>query len=132
MFAGDIGEWQPNGTMKIIDRKKNIFKLSQGEYVAVEVLERAYMQSPLVASVNRLITKKILNQITFMLSFNLPRGRLLLTRSGSMGTALSHSLLLWLSLRGKLSRNGQQPTTRPVILQSCALIPKQGVTFRIS
>jgi len=58
MFAGDIGEWQPNGTMKIIDRKKNIFKLSQGEYVAVEVLERAYMQSPLVASVNRLITKK--------------------------------------------------------------------------
>ncbi|XP_071715638.1 long chain acyl-CoA synthetase 4-like isoform X1 [Rutidosis leptorrhynchoides] len=49
--TGDIGEWQPDGSMKIIDRKKNIFKLSQGEYVSVENLESIFSLVPSVDSI---------------------------------------------------------------------------------
>ena len=29
LHSGDIGQWLPNGVLKITDRKKHIFKLAQ-------------------------------------------------------------------------------------------------------
>jgi long-chain acyl-CoA synthetase len=49
--TGDIGEWLSTGALKIIDRKKNIFKLAQGEYVAAEYLETLFQRSKYVMQI---------------------------------------------------------------------------------
>ncbi|XP_063537211.1 long-chain-fatty-acid--CoA ligase 5 isoform X1 [Cydia strobilella] len=49
--TGDIGKWLPNGTLKIIDRRKHIFKLSQGEYIVPEKIENIYIRSQYVEQI---------------------------------------------------------------------------------
>ncbi|MEM6328387.1 MAG: AMP-binding protein, partial [Bacteroidota bacterium] len=46
--TGDIGEFTPEGYLRITDRKKALFKLSTGKYVIPQPVENALTESPLI------------------------------------------------------------------------------------
>ncbi|ORX66938.1 acetyl-CoA synthetase-like protein [Linderina pennispora] len=49
LYTGDIAQINLDGTISIIDRLKNIFKLSQGEYIAPDYLQVVYERHPLIS-----------------------------------------------------------------------------------
>lgn len=49
--TGDIGQWEPNGHLKVIDRKKNLVKTLNGEYIALEKLESVYRSNQYVQNI---------------------------------------------------------------------------------
>ncbi|KAN0120613.1 expressed putative fatty acid biosynthesis enzyme [Russula decolorans] len=49
--TGDVGEWNKDGTLSIIDRIKNLIKLQGGEYIALERLESTYKSCQFVSNI---------------------------------------------------------------------------------
>ncbi len=51
LMTGDIGTVDAKGRLYVIDRKKHVFKLAQGEYIAPEKLERIYLECPVLSQI---------------------------------------------------------------------------------
>ncbi|XP_066508297.1 fatty acid CoA ligase Acsl3-like [Hoplias malabaricus] len=49
--TGDIGEFEPDGCLRIIDRKKDLVKLQAGEYVSLGKVEAALKNCPLIDNI---------------------------------------------------------------------------------
>jgi long-chain acyl-CoA synthetase len=50
-FTGDIGQFMADGSLRIVDRKKNLVKLKGGEYVALERMEGVFGNSSFVDAI---------------------------------------------------------------------------------
>ncbi|CAB3400395.1 unnamed protein product [Caenorhabditis bovis] len=49
--TGDIGEFREDGSLKIIDRKKDLLKLSHGEYISLGKVETNLLTNPIVDNI---------------------------------------------------------------------------------
>jgi len=49
--TGDIGQFMSDGSIRIVDRKKNLVKLKGGEYIALEKMEMVYGNSTFVDAI---------------------------------------------------------------------------------
>lgn len=108
--TGDIGEWDHNGHLKIIDRKKNLIKTLNGEYIALEKLESIYRAATVVANICVYADDRRTKPIAIIVPAE-PALLKLADKLGVKGTGiddLSHSTLLQAAVLKELQQTGRQ------------------------
>ncbi|KAI9800833.1 MAG: hypothetical protein M1825_003616 [Sarcosagium campestre] len=85
--TGDIGEFDKNGHLKIIDRKKNLVKTLNGEYIALEKLESIYRSATVVANICVYAAPDKAKPIAIIVPAE-PALKLLAEQNGVQGTGL--------------------------------------------
>ncbi|MCA5005980.1 AMP-dependent synthetase/ligase [Sphingobacterium bovistauri] len=48
LYTGDIGQWEDERFLKIVDRKKEMFKTSGGKYIVPQAIESKMVESPFI------------------------------------------------------------------------------------
>uniref|UniRef100_A0AAQ5XFZ3 long-chain-fatty-acid--CoA ligase n=1 Tax=Amphiprion ocellaris TaxID=80972 RepID=A0AAQ5XFZ3_AMPOC len=73
--TGDIGEFHPDGCLKIIDRKKDLVKLQAGEYVSLGKVEAVLKNCPLIDNICAYAN----SDQSYVISFVVPNQKQLMT-----------------------------------------------------
>uniref|UniRef100_A0A8D0ASG7 long-chain-fatty-acid--CoA ligase n=1 Tax=Sander lucioperca TaxID=283035 RepID=A0A8D0ASG7_SANLU len=79
--TGDIGEFQEDGCLKIIDRKKDLVKLQAGEYVSLGKVEAVLKNCPLVENICAYAN----SDETYVIGFVVPNQKQLLALADQYG-----------------------------------------------
>uniref|UniRef100_A0A8C7X5D4 long-chain-fatty-acid--CoA ligase n=1 Tax=Oryzias sinensis TaxID=183150 RepID=A0A8C7X5D4_9TELE len=79
--TGDIGEFHPDGCLKIIDRKKDLVKLQAGEYVSLGKVEAVLKNCPLIDNICAYAN----SDQSYVISFVVPNHKQLMAVAEQMG-----------------------------------------------
>ncbi|KAI1083569.1 long-chain-fatty-acid-CoA ligase 1 [Whalleya microplaca] len=85
--SGDIGEFDSKGHLRIIDRKKNLVKTLNGEYIALEKLESIYRSTQVVGNICVYADQSKAKPIAIIVPLE-PALRKLAEENGIQGTSL--------------------------------------------
>ena len=108
--TGDIGEWDKNGHLKVIDRKKNLIKTLNGEYIALEKLESIYRAATVVANICVYADEQRTKPIAIIVPAE-PALKQLADRIGVKGTGIEdlvHNVKLQDAVLKELQQTGRQ------------------------